>query len=68
MYIEGEGFSNVYKRMCMYLLENGEKSSPRNMNTQEVEGAIIKVKNPRIRILNNFICNRRMVMEYGGAR
>ena len=53
MYIEGEGFSNVYKRMCMYLLENGEKSSPRNMNTQEVEGAIIKVKNPRTRILNN---------------
>lgn len=37
MYIEGEGFSNVYKKMCLYLLENGEKSSPRNMNTQEVE-------------------------------
>lgn len=53
MYIEGEGFSNVYKKMCLYLLENGEKSSPRNMNTQEVEGAIIKVKNPRSRILNN---------------
>ncbi len=53
MYIEGEGFSNVYKKMCIYLLENGEKSSPRNMNTQEVEGAIIKVKNPRSRILNN---------------
>lgn len=53
MYIEGEGFSNVYKKMCLYLLENGEKSSPRNMNTQEVEGAIIKVRNPRSRILNN---------------
>ena len=53
MYIEGEGFSNVYKKMCLYLLENGEKSSTRNMNTQEVEGAIIKVKNPRSRILNN---------------
>lgn len=53
MYIEGEGFSNVYKKMCIYLLKNGEKSSPRNMNTQEVEGAIIKVKNPRSRILNN---------------
>ena len=37
MYIEGEGFSNGYKKMCLYLLENGEKSSPRNMNTQEVE-------------------------------
>lgn len=23
MYIEGEGFSNVYKKMCIYLLENG---------------------------------------------
>lgn len=53
MYIEEEGFSNVYKKMCIYLLKNGEKSSPRNMNTQEVEGAIIKVKNPRSRILNN---------------
>lgn len=53
MYVEGEGFSNVYKKMCIYLLKNGEKSSPRNMNTQEVEGAIIKVKNPRSRILNN---------------
>ena len=53
MYIEGEGFSNVYKRICIYLLENGEKSSPRKMSTQEVEGAIIKVKNPRSRILNN---------------
>lgn len=53
MHIEGEGFSNVYKKMCLYLLENGEKSSTRNMNTQEVEGAIIKVKNPRSRILNN---------------
>ena len=53
MYIVGEGFSNVYKKMCIYLLENGEKSSPRNMNTQEVEGVIIKVKKPRSRILNN---------------
>lgn len=53
MYIEGEGFSNVYKKMCIYLLENGKESSPRNMNTREVEGAMIKVKNPRSRILNN---------------
>lgn len=53
MYIEGEGFSNVYRKICLYLLENGEKSSPRNMDTQEIEGIIIKVKNPRSRILNN---------------
>lgn len=29
-----DGFSNAYKKMCLYLLENGEKSCPRNMDTQ----------------------------------
>lgn len=50
MYIEDDGFSNAYKKMCLYLLKNGEKSCPRNMGTQEVEGAMIRVKNPRTRM------------------
>lgn len=57
MYIEDEGFSNAYKKMCLYLLESGEKSCLRNMDTQEVEGAMIKVKNPRSRIINHEIRN-----------
>lgn len=57
MYIEDEGFSNAYKKICLYLLEYGEKSCPRNMDTQEVEGAMIKVKNPRSRIINRELRN-----------
>lgn len=53
MFIEAEGFSEVYKKICKYLLNKGEKSCPRNMNTQETEGIVIKVKNPRTRIINN---------------
>lgn len=48
MYIEDDGFSNAYKKMCLYLLKNGEKSCPRNMGTQEVEGAMIRVKIPEL--------------------
>lgn len=57
MYIVDEGFSNAYKKMCLYLLENGEKSCPRNMDTQEVEGAMIIVKNPRTRMINHELRN-----------
>lgn len=48
MYIEDDGFSNAYKKMCLYLLKNGEKSCPRNMGTQEIEGAMIRVKIPEL--------------------
>lgn len=57
MYIEDDGFSNAYKKMCLYLLENGEKSCPRNMDTQEIEGAMIRVKNPRTRMINHELRN-----------
>ena len=57
MYIEDDGFSNAYKKMCLYLLKNGEKSCPRNMGTQEVEGAMIRVKNPRTRMINHELRN-----------
>lgn len=52
MYIEGEGFSNIYKEVCKNLLENGEVVSPRHMPTTEIKGVIIKILNPRTRILN----------------
>lgn len=57
MYIEDDGFSNAYKKMCLYLLENGEKSCPRNMDTQEIEVAMIRVKNPRTRMINHELRN-----------
>ena len=57
MYIEDDGFSNAYKKMCLYLLKNGEKSCPRNMGTQEIEGAMIRVKNPRTRMINHELRN-----------
>ena len=57
MYIEDDGFSNAYKKMCLYLLKNGEKSCPRNMGTQEIEGAMIRVKNPRTRMINHEVRN-----------
>ena len=57
MYINEEGFSNAYKRICEYLLKNGKKSSPRSMGTMEVEGAVIKVRNPRTRLINDKLRN-----------
>ena len=51
--IEGYGFSEIYKKVCVNLLEKGNEISPRGMKTKEINGVIIKIQNPRTRILNS---------------
>lgn len=53
MYIEAEGFSEAYHKLCCYVINNGIDSSPRGMETNEIIGGIVRVKNPRTRIINN---------------
>ena len=65
MYLEGEGFSNLYIKLCSNLLEKGQIVSPRNMSTQEIEGVIIKILNPRTRILNSDVRNISLPFAIG---
>ena len=65
MYIEGEGFSGVYVKLCKHLLENGEVVSPRNMPTTEIRGVTLKILNPRTRILNKDVRNVSLSFAIG---
>lgn len=55
MYIESNGFSEAYVKLCADLIKYGKKVSPRDMSTQELEGVTLKILNPRTRILSEEI-------------
>lgn len=65
MYIEEEGFSSIYIKLCKYLLENGELVSPRHMPTTEIRGVTLKILNPRTRILNKNVRNVSLSFAIG---
>lgn len=65
MYLEGEGFSDLYIKLCKNVLTNGKTVSPRLMPTQEISGVTLKILNPRTRILNKEVRNISLAFAIG---
>lgn len=57
MFLAASNLDELYTGACRYVWENGERCEPRGLPTVEVRGAILKLSNPRARLLQNPVRN-----------
>lgn len=57
MYLEEDSFDALYSEVCRYVIEKGKPSAPRGLQTYEIMGAMLRINNPRTRLLQNNIRN-----------
>lgn len=65
MFIQGTSFTEVYVKICRLLVDQGEYRVVRNFETREITGIIIKVDNPRTRLINSRIRNLSIPFAIG---